>query len=44
MNQLTLKSGLSITRCVLLALCFRVAAILTLQHVLLLKAVAEDCE
>jgi hypothetical protein len=44
MNRLTLKRGLSITRCVLLASCFRLAAILTWQHVLLLKAVAKDCE
>jgi len=44
MNRLTLKRGLSITRCVLLVLCFRLAAILTWQRVLLLKAVAKDCE
>jgi hypothetical protein len=44
MNQLTLKRGLSITRCVVLALCFRVAAILTRPCVLLLKAVVNYCE
>jgi hypothetical protein len=44
MNQLTLKRSLSITRCVLLALCFRLAAILTWQRLLLPKAVAKDCE
>jgi hypothetical protein len=44
MNRLTLKRGLSFTRCVLLVLCFRLAAILTWQRVLLLKAVAKDCE
>lgn len=43
MNQLTLKSGLSITCCAMLALYFRFTAIMTCQRVLLLKAVAKDC-